>query len=683
MAKLQAYIIVFIVHDADTKIAFKEFEKEGLTGYPYFYIGVDAWFDTGRILNNNVSNYTQGFIGTVPWQTDAMPLESYDNDLQPTINESMTIYHNLINSWEEYYNNGYQKELYNLQIPSSTAIYGYDAMYTLARALHKYLEDTPITDDGYINITKLNDIIINNEIAFIGASGHIKFDQNGDRSDGLYAFGNAGENGYVSYFGYFYQDGDNLTLMVDYDNITWPKYFVERGIEPRSGIKTTERIQDISQHVRTPLYIFCCLSLVITLIYASLTWHYHTNRVLRAASWRINLVMCVGCLFGYISIIIYGVDEHWVNAGPSFTFLCNFRLWLWILSYTLLFMPLFMKTYRLSRIFSEILEKKHLSDTKLLKGIGICITVDLLLLTIYTSIEPLQRLYIEGELKPIDELQETQYMYGSCETTNGTQYIYYALIALWKAIETLFGLYCALSVSRVGRKELTQFDETTQQLLSILFLFIALCVALPVGALGPSTNPSFYYGVIGVLTLSVGNVTTTLNMLPRLWALVRGNAEEKFSQSADEKLEDMIVDKLRKIGIDEQWWKKASTVDQTTEVFRANSNKKKNRRFDVSEDNSTVQLAIPTQSGQSGMTSTTSITIRGVNNDDIDEDDDDEVDSDIREQQERELNKKSSETPINSNGAAMTPLSTHMDLQSPHSQTVHSQSPPITNNIND
>ena len=208
-------------------------------------------------------------------------------------------------------------------------------------------------------------------------------------------------------------------------------------------------------------------------------------------------------------MIIYGIDEHWVEAGPVFTFSCNARLWLWIFSYTLLFMPLFVKTYRLSRIFSEILAKKHLTDTKLLYFIGICLLVDLLLLTIYTAIEPLQRLYISGSYEDIDELQQLHHIYGSCETTNNTQYIYYGLIALWKIIETLFGIYCALSVTRVGRKELTQFDETTQQLLAILFLIVALCIALPVGALGPAA-------VIGFLTISVGNVTSTLNMLPRL-----------------------------------------------------------------------------------------------------------------------------------------------------------------------
>eukprot|EP00486_Rosalina_sp_Unknown_P015429 CAMPEP_0201596170 /NCGR_PEP_ID=MMETSP0190_2-20130828/192939_1 /ASSEMBLY_ACC=CAM_ASM_000263 /TAXON_ID=37353 /ORGANISM="Rosalina sp." /LENGTH=159 /DNA_ID=CAMNT_0048056421 /DNA_START=1677 /DNA_END=2159 /DNA_ORIENTATION=+ len=150
-------------------------------------------------------------------------------------------------------------------------------------------------------------------------------------------------------------------------------------------------------------------------------------------------------------------------------------------------------------------------------------------------------------------------------------------------------------------------------------------------------------------------------------------------------MEDLIVEQLRRIGIDEEWWKKASTVDQTNEVYRARNSKgrfsglsigRKNNRNnkDISDnDVSAVQLAIPTQSGQSGLTSTTSIrSINAMSPEPMD--DDEEPDSDIREQQERELNKKTSETPIGT--SAMTPMSSaianQIDLSTPDPQSPQS-----------
>eukprot|EP01084_Bolivina_argentea_P002494 4601_1 len=79
-------------------------------------------------------------VQLIPWQTFAMPLESYDDSIKPVINESMVIYTKVLKLWEYYYNNGYSDEL-RVEVPSSTAIYGYDSMYTLAKALEIYMDN--------------------------------------------------------------------------------------------------------------------------------------------------------------------------------------------------------------------------------------------------------------------------------------------------------------------------------------------------------------------------------------------------------------------------------------------------------------------------------------------------------------------------------------------------------------
>ena len=595
--RANVYIIVFVVHDSDILPMFESFEAIGLTGYPYLYIGVDAWFDSPTISGKKIEKYAQGTIGTVPWQTDAMPLSAYDDALQPLINESMQIYNNLLDSWTHYWNAGYSANLYT-ETPSTTAIYGYDSMYTLAHALQLYLDRN--TGHGHINvrnlnISLLNDIIIN-EIAFTGASGEVKFDSNGDRAEGLYAFGNVLNDSTVAYFGYF----NEFNVSVNYENIVWPNYFTERGMQPRSSMLTIDEIVDISEGVLVPMYILCVLSMLVTLFLMAMSFKYREESVLRAASWKINQIMVVGSVFGYVAMIIYGIDEQSVseNRQVGWMWLCNLRLWMWVLSYTLLFVPLFAKTYRLSRIFNEILEKKYIHDSDLVKGIIFCLVVDFVLLTMYTAIEPLQRMYISLNYEQIDELQRVHYIYGSCETNNNSQYIFCALIALWKCIESLFGIYCALSVSRFaygyGHRALSQFDETAQQLLSIIFLIVALCIAAPVYILG-SDHPSIFYGVVGFLTISVGNVTTLLNLFPRIYALMRGNAEAKYSQSPQEKMESLIMAQLKKYGVDNEWWhRQKNTMDGSHASVKTTSTNK-GHTSGISKDVSNVALTIPTQ----------------------------------------------------------------------------------------
>merc|ERR1719203_52077 len=95
-------------------------------------------------------------------------------------------------------------------------------------------------------------------------------------------------------------------------------------------------------------------------------------------------------------MVVYGIDERVNPSDDMFDLLCNARLWMWVWSYTLLFMPLFAKTYRLSRIFNGILAVRPLADKKLLYGIMGCLSVDSLLLLSLSIISRLERVYISS-----------------------------------------------------------------------------------------------------------------------------------------------------------------------------------------------------------------------------------------------------------------------------------------------
>merc|ERR1712228_538376 len=391
-------------------------------------------------------------------------------------------------------------------------------------------------------------------------------------------------------------------------------------------------------------------------------------------SWKINQIMCIGCVMGYVAMIIYGIDEQTVSPQHigAWQWMCNLRLWIWILSYTLLFMPLFAKTYRLSRIFNEILEKKCIYDSDLLKGIALCLCVDLILLTLYTAIEPLQRMYIGLDFKQIDELQRVHFIYGSCETNNNSQYIFYACIALWKCIESLFGIYCALSVSRVGmmgHRALSQFDETSQQLLSIIFLIVALCIALPIGILG-SAHPSNFYAVIGFLTISVGNVTTSLNMFPRIYALMQGTANAKFRQSPQEKMESLIMAQFKKYGLPT----KQTAINTNRASYNRSDAVMSSSDHDQKEvDVSNVQLAIPTlEQTQSPLTPTTNEIVLPppqIINDDVDviQELDKKFSAGPDDMDSRQFEKKISATPVSQE------LATHLTTNNSQEQNIEEQ----------
>lgn len=94
----------------------------------------------------------------------------------------------------------------------------------------------------------LNNILLNNT-SFLGASGHISFDKNGDRKNGLFGFYNALKNGTVQSIGYYQQlnkNTKNITAIIDINSIKWPSDFQKYNMIPRSNILIINKIHTIN-----------------------------------------------------------------------------------------------------------------------------------------------------------------------------------------------------------------------------------------------------------------------------------------------------------------------------------------------------------------------------------------------------------------------------------------------------
>eukprot|EP01084_Bolivina_argentea_P278943 476775_1 len=425
--ELNIYIIVIIIHANYLTALFNVFQKQEMLQYPYLFLGTDGWFDRKTIQSYGLQNVTAGFIGTVPWQTQSLLLNEYMDDIQGDINQSIVKYKNFQNLWDFRYKNGGADNLY-LEQPGIFVIYGYDNLYTLFNAL-KYIEDNSdlfggnlldllhLEDSNKI-ISILNSALLN-ETNFIGLSGRILFNKFGDRIHGLYSFGNILTDGSIDYFGYLYQnDNGTINSTLNKNKIKWPEYFTSKGMIPRTNILVHQKIINVPTVVTIVILAVSTFSIFIALSCIVASIYYRNNRIIRASSWRLNIILCIGAILAYIRIMLYGIDESLLENHPNqqkiLDILCNLRVWLVTISYTLLFMPLFAKTYRLSQIFNTILIDRNFSDRKLFMLIGSCVLIDIILLTILTAIHPLKRFQLKANVEIIDDIQQIQYIYGSC-----------------------------------------------------------------------------------------------------------------------------------------------------------------------------------------------------------------------------------------------------------------------------
>ena len=148
----------------------------------------------------------------------------------------------------------------------------------------------------------------------------------------------------------------------------------------------------------------------------------------------------------YCNVIISGLDEREVKDS-TLDILCNVRIWILCLSFTLIFCPIFAKTHKLSRIFTELLITKSISDNFALSRVFLAFCIDLLILIILTSLSPSERVLKNGLLVEVDELQKMQYLYGRCEMIDSSAHVAFVIVmGGWKLMELIFGVYVSIIV---------------------------------------------------------------------------------------------------------------------------------------------------------------------------------------------------------------------------------------------
>ena len=580
--------------DDDIKQIFKALKEEEMLEYPYFYVAVDGWLDAKVIqsITNDYTNY-QGIIGTLPWQPVSSQNITYDYDNNLTaIYEKANMKYTEIEEWYYMkYGNNSDNDDDILEEPLGTRlIYAYDSTMAFVKVLEiledKYGLNNIFKDDNFDLIGNISNIILN-DISFESVTGLVTFDEEtGDRDNGLYSFGYITEDGDIEYFGYSYQyekpvevwggtggagvNATASTLYIEKFNATinegmivWPSEFEKRGIIPRSSIKITYELSKISEGAWISMTVIACLGIFAMIGYILFIIFIAKEKSYRNKSnFKLNMVIYTGVIMAYLNMILSGLDEREYEQGShSLDVLCNVRAWFLVISFTLIFTPIFAKTYKLSRIFTELLITKTIPDKVMLIRVFIALGIDLLLLIIFVSIGPFTRDYEKGDTKTIDKLQEKQFIYGVCRISNPSiNYAFYVCIGVWKLIELIFGIYVSIIVSRMSFKS---------QIWTMSFIVVIFCVDVILIAFGPTDDPNFTYLVLCITTILIINIVIFekyAEKLKRKW-----NKEEDIELNDEHRMKKLLKDRLQEIAKAENWASEMSITQSTQQTGDTNN----------------------------------------------------------------------------------------------------------------
>lgn len=178
--------------------------------------------------------------------------------------------------------------------------------------------------------------------------------------------------------------------------------------------------------------------LFIAAVSLGLIVYHRSHFVIRSSSLPFMILILLGLSLLALSSILW-------SLSPSHDSCMGFQ-WIACLGFTLVFIPLFAKTWRIWRIFSgSQLKVVKISNLKLLMYSSIAIGIDLLILIVWSATSPMKPIEYSKMINGVLHY----YTHCSVNTTSSAGILFITLEGIYKAGILVFGAVMAVSTRNV------------------------------------------------------------------------------------------------------------------------------------------------------------------------------------------------------------------------------------------
>ncbi|XP_059477386.1 gamma-aminobutyric acid type B receptor subunit 2 isoform X2 [Neocloeon triangulifer] len=330
----------------------------------------------------------------------------------------------------------------------------YDAVWAIAMTLHntesrrRSLGLASISNFDYGDSHMAHEFL--REMAgleFLGVSGPVSF--SGADRVGISAFYQV-QGGVVQKVALFYPSSDRLDFECPQcEPLRW-----QGGQVPIAKREFRLRVVTIE---RTAFYSVACLAgagICLATVFLGFNLYFRKLKYIKLSSPRLNNIAVVGCILVYTAVILLGLDHATLPAGGAhFANVCTARAYLLSAGFSLAFGSMFTKTYRVHRIFtssrSGVVKNKLLQDTQLISLICALLLVDILIVTLWVSVDPMQRHLknLSLEISAIDRSVVYQPQVEVCRSQHTSGWL--GALYVYKGLLLIVGVYMAWETRRV------------------------------------------------------------------------------------------------------------------------------------------------------------------------------------------------------------------------------------------
>ncbi|XP_049648746.1 gamma-aminobutyric acid type B receptor subunit 1 isoform X2 [Accipiter gentilis] len=383
LKRQDARIIVGLFYETEARKVFCEVYKEKLYGkkYVWFLIGwyADNWFRIkDPAINCTEAEMAEAVEGHVTTEIVMLNPENTRSISNMTSQEFIEkLQKRLGKNPEE--TGGFQE-----------APLAYDAIWALALALNKtsaeLVKKGLRLEDFNYNNKNITDEIYRalNSSAFEGVSGHVVFDASGSRM--AWTLIEQLQGGVYKKIGYYDSTKDNLSW---YNNDKWIG-----GAPPADYTKVITTFRFLSQKLFISVSVLASLGILLAIICLAFNIYNGHVRYIQNSQPYLNNMTAVGCTLALAAVFPLGLDGYHIGPG-LFPFVCQARLWLLGLGFSLAYGSMFTKIWWVHTVFTKKEEKKEKRKTlepwKLYATVGLLVGLDVVTLIIWQIVDPLHR----------------------------------------------------------------------------------------------------------------------------------------------------------------------------------------------------------------------------------------------------------------------------------------------------
>ncbi|XP_053288987.1 LOW QUALITY PROTEIN: gamma-aminobutyric acid type B receptor subunit 1 [Pleuronectes platessa] len=510
LKRQDARIIVGLFYETEARKVFCEVFKEKLYGkkYVWFLIGwyADNWFKIkDPAINCTVENMTEAVEGHVTTEIVMLNPETVRGVSNMTSQQFIAALMSRLGGKNPEETGGFQE-----------APLAYDAVWALALALNKTVaplkaKGRRLEDFNYNNHDITSEIYrALNTSSFEGVSGQVVFDAQGSRM--AMTLIEQLQGGSYKKIGYYDSSQKNLSW---FGNDVW----IGEG-PPADRTVVIEEYQFLSQKLFAAVSVFAGLGILFGIVCLTFNIYNGNVRYIQNSQPYLNNMTAVGCMMALAAVFPLGIDGHHVHRS-QFPVVCQFRLWLLGLGFSLAYGSMFTKIWWVHTLFTKKEEKKekkkqHLEPWKLYATVGVLLAIDFLSLMIWQIVDPLhitvEKFTKEAPKEDLDVLIQPLLEHCSSEKMNTWLGVVYG----YKGLLLLLGIFLAYETKSVSTEKINDHRAVGMAIYNVAVL--CLITAPVTMILSSQQDASFAFASLAVVFSAY--ITLVVLFVPKMRRLI-------------------------------------------------------------------------------------------------------------------------------------------------------------------